>query len=152
MVNEFIKLAIAILVSHLISVAIYLVLAILVPVIKSGGLIKIGELINYQADAGLTLGSISGALAFIVAIITMQAKLALVPFDMPEAEKELIGGPIIEYSGTPLAIFKLTRAMMLFTVPMFIVVVFMGGVSMSFPSIIWGILKYVALLVIIILN
>jgi NADH-quinone oxidoreductase subunit H len=81
----------------------------------------------------------------------MQAKLALVPFDMPEAETEIIGGPFIEYSGTPLAIFKLTRAMMLFTIPMFLVVVFMGGVSLSFPSIIWGVLKYVLLLVIIVL-
>lgn len=127
------------------------VLAIMVPVIKSGGTIRLGELINYQVASGLSVASASGIVALIVAIICMQAKLALVPFDAPEAETELIGGAIIEYSGTPLALFKLTKAMMMFTVPMFLVVVFMGGVSMSFPSIIFGILKYVLLLVFIIL-
>lgn len=127
------------------------ILAVLVPIIQSGGAIKIGELLNYQASSGITVGSISGAIALIVAIVSMQAKLALVPFDMPEAETEIIGGTIIEYSGTPLAVYKLTRAMMLFTLPSFLVVLFMGGVALTFPSIIWGILKIVALLVIIVL-
>ncbi|GAI61529.1 unnamed protein product, partial [marine sediment metagenome] len=40
-------------------------------------------------------------------IICMQAKLALVPFDIPEAETEIIAGPYIEYSGVPLALYKL---------------------------------------------
>jgi NADH-quinone oxidoreductase subunit H len=70
---------------------------------------------------------------------------------MPEAETELIGGPIIEYSGTLLAMYKLTRAMMLFAIPVFLVVMFMGGISTAFPDVIPGILKYVLLLVIIIL-
>jgi NADH-quinone oxidoreductase subunit H len=79
----------------------------------------------------------------------MQAKLGLVPFDISEAETELAGGPIIDYSGAPLAIFKLTKAMLLFTVPMFIIVTFMGGIAVSGVSLVWGILKYVLLLVII---
>jgi NADH-quinone oxidoreductase subunit H len=57
----------------------------------------------------------------------MQAKLTIVPFDMPEAETELTGGALIEYSGPPLAMFKLTRAMMLFTLPVLLVVLFFGG-------------------------
>ena len=57
----------------------------------------------------------------------MQAKLTIVPFDMPEAETELSGGALIEYSGPPLAMFKLTRAMMLFTMPVLLVVLFFGG-------------------------
>ena len=54
----------------------------------------------------------------------MQAKLTLVPFDLPEAEAELSGGAFIEYSGPPLAMFKLTQAMMLFTLPVFLVVLY----------------------------
>jgi len=134
----------------LLSYELPFVLAILVCVIKSGT-IRLGEIITYQADSGLIVGSISGVIAFIVAIISMQAKLALVPFDMPESETELAGGTIIEYSGTPLAVYKLTRACMLFTVPMFLVTMFMGGINLTFPSVIWGILKYVLLLVIIVL-
>jgi len=46
---------------------------------------------------------------------------------MPEAETELSGGALIEYSGPPLAVFKLTRAMMLFTLPVLLVVLYFGG-------------------------
>ena len=66
-----------------------------------------------------------------MALVCTQAKLTLVPFDMPEAETELGGGAYIEYSGPPLAMFKLTRAMMLFTMPVFLVVVFAGGAVAS---------------------
>jgi len=127
------------------------VLAILVPVIKSSGMINIGQLVDYQASFGAFAKSASGTIALVVAVICTQAKLALVPFDMPEAETELIGGPIIEYSGTTLAMYKLTRAMMLFTLPVFLAVMFTGGIQLAFPAVIWGALKIVGFLVIIIL-
>ena len=127
------------------------ILAIFVPVIKAGGIIRLGDLLAWQRVNHIFLGSLSGFIAFIVAILCMQAKLGLVPFDAPEAETEIIAGPYIEYSGTPLALYKLTRWMMLFVVPMFLVVVFMGGINFSGWHILWGILKYVLLLVIIVL-
>ena len=127
------------------------ILALIVPIIKAGGVLTIGGILNYQAANGIIIGNISGVVAFIVAILCMQAKLGLVPFDISEAETEIMGGPIIEYSGTPLAIIKLTKAMLLFTVPVFLVIVFMGGIGVKGLSLLWGILKYVALLVIIVL-
>lgn len=99
-----------------------LVLALLVPVIQAGSM-RLGDLATGPAPAG----SLSGVLALLVAIACMQAKLTLVPFDMPEAETELSGGVLIEYSGPPLGIFKLTRAMMLFTMPVLLTVLFFGG-------------------------
>ncbi len=99
-----------------------LVLAVLVPVIQTGS-IRLADILAAPAAAALP----SGILALVVAAVCMQAKLTLVPFDMPEAETELSGGAYIEYSGPPLAMFKLTRAMMLFTMPVFLVVVFLGG-------------------------
>ena len=127
------------------------VLAILVPVIKSGGIIRLGELMEFQVANGAFASSISGVLAIIVAIMSMQAKLGLVPFDVAEAETEIMGGAFVEYSGAPLGIFKLTKAMMLFTVPMFLVIMFMGGIVIGLPSVVWGALKYVLLLVLIVL-
>lgn len=117
------------------------ILTLIVPIIKSGS-IKLGDIISN----GMILSSPSGIIAIIVAILCMQAKLGLVPFDMAEAETEISAGICIEYSGTPLAIFKLTRYMMLFVMPMFLVTAFMGGIY-SFAAI----LKYVILLVLIIL-
>lgn len=127
------------------------ILVCLIPVIQAGGTIRLGEIINYQINNGMVLGSLSGGLAFIVAILCMQAKLTLAPFDIPEAEQEIMAGPYIEYSGPTLAVFKLTRQMMLFVVPMFLVVLFLGGIIFSGWHILWGILKYVILLVIIVL-
>ncbi len=97
------------------------ILALLVPVIQIHS-VRLGDILSVSA-ASLP----SGLLGLAVAVVCMQAKLTLVPFDQPEAEAELSGGAYIEYSGPPLAIFKLTRAMMLFTVPVFLVVLFVGG-------------------------
>ncbi len=127
------------------------ILAMFVPVIKAGGIINLGELLGYQWTNTIFLNSFSGFIAFVIAILCMQAKLTLVPFDIPEAETEIMAGPYIEYSGPPLAIYKLTRWMMLFVVPMFLVVIFMGGIIFEGIHILWGILKYVLLLVLIIL-
>lgn len=98
------------------------VLAILVPVIQVHS-IRLGDIL---AAPG-AVASPSGIIALLVAVVCMQAKLTLVPFDLPEAEAELSGGAYIEYSGPPLAMFKLTRAMMLFSMPVFLVVIFTGG-------------------------
>ena len=99
-----------------------LVLAIIIPVIHANS-IRLGDLLTGHPP----VFSLSGLLALLVAIVCMQAKLTIVPFDMPEAETELSGGALIEYSGPPLAVFKITRAMMLFTLPVLLVVLFFGG-------------------------
>ena len=126
-------------------------LAVFVAVIQAGGAIRLGQFIAYQQTYGMVFTSLSGALATIVAVITMQAKLTLIPFDIPEAETEIMSGVFVEYSGPPYAILKLTRMMMLFTLPMVLVVVFLGGMRFEGWDILWSILKYVVLLVLIIL-
>jgi NADH-quinone oxidoreductase subunit H len=123
------------------------VLAVLVPVIQMQS-IRLGDLLSGPAAATLP----SGVLALLVGVVCMQAKLALVPFDMPEAETELSGGAYIEYSGPPLAMFKLTRAMMLFTMPVFLVVVFVGGsiVDGGWAATLLGVLVWLVLVVVVI--
>jgi NADH-quinone oxidoreductase subunit H len=79
----------------------------------------------------------------------MQAKLALVPFDIPEAETEIISGPLTDYSGTGLAMFKLMKNMLLFTIPFFLVILFLGGFHLDGVQILFSVLKYVAILVVI---
>jgi NADH-quinone oxidoreductase subunit H len=124
------------------------VLCVLVPVIKTHS-IRLGEI----ATAHPAVASVSGVVALIVAILCMQAKTTQVPFDMGEAETELTGGAYIEYSGPALGMFKLTRAMMQFTVPMFLVAVFCGGLSIGAGpiGIVYGALKYIGLVVIMVL-
>ncbi len=125
------------------------VLAVLVPVIKSNFSIRLGEIITAQAQNGVILGNLSGILAFIVLIMCVQAKLALVPFDIPEAETEIVGGPLIEYSGTGLAIYRLTKNMLLFVLPFFLMILLMGGLRFDGIHLLFGILKYVGIVALI---
>lgn len=120
-------------------------LVILVPVIQSGYTLRIGEIIAAQGNAGPTAASLSGALAVVAAILCIQAKLGLVPFDVPEAETEIGGGVLIEYSGPPLAVYRLTKCMLLFALPFFIILLFLGGVPMTPLGMVGGALKYAVL-------
>ncbi|MBE0431955.1 NADH-quinone oxidoreductase subunit H [candidate division WOR-3 bacterium] len=115
-------------------------------IIKAGGTIRIGEIISAQAAQGPFLYSFSGAIAGVVMLLTMQAKLGYVPFDAPEAEQEIMAGPFIEYSGVSLALFKLTRAMMLFVLPLFTISLLWGGFADW-----WAVLKFLVIVVLVIL-
>ncbi len=124
------------------------VLALLVPVIKSNS-IRLGEILNFQAQNGVVAGSLSGFLALAVGIICMQAKLALVPFDIPEAETEITSGPLIEYSGSALALYRLMKNMLLFTLPFFLIIIFMGGIRFGGIHLLYAFLKYIGLVALV---
>lgn len=123
------------------------ILSVIAVVIRSAGSIQLGSILNHQINFGSNLASWSGALAFIVSIFCMQAKLGFVPFDISEAEQEIMAGVLIEYSGLPLAVFKMTKALLLYTMPLLLVALFWGS-SLS-PLALIG--KYTVLLVVIIL-
>lgn len=120
-------------------------LALTVPIIKTGE-IRLAGIAAHQAAQGAVAGSLSGIVALIIAVVCIQAKMGLVPFDISEAEQEIVAGPLMEYSGPPLAIFKLTKWMILFAVPGFLVLLFFPGAG--FLS---NFIRYVILLVVAIL-
>ncbi|MDD5674346.1 MAG: NADH-quinone oxidoreductase subunit H [Chitinivibrionales bacterium] len=123
-------------------------LAVLVPVIKTHS-IRLADILGAQA----AVLAPSGILALVVAIVVMQAKLALVPFDCSEAETELTGGALIEYSGPALGMYKLTRVMLWVVMPLFVMVVLLGGINLNngWQGILAGIGKYVGLVVVAVL-
>ncbi|MEW6101275.1 MAG: complex I subunit 1 family protein [Candidatus Omnitrophota bacterium] len=123
------------------------ILSVITVIIKSGMTLEMGEILNHQINFGSNIASFSGGIAFAVAILCMQAKLGLAPFEISEAEQEIMGGVLIEYSGKPLAAFKLTKAILLYAMPVFLTVLFLGKDT----SFLFLVLKYVALLVGIIL-
>lgn len=101
------------------------ILAVTVVMIKSGS-IQLGGILSHQMTSGSNILSFSGALAFLAAIFCMQAKLGVAPFDISEAEQEIMAGVLIEYSGICLAVIKLTKAVLLYTMPVLLIVLFMG--------------------------
>ena len=115
-------------------------------ILKADGSIKFGDIILAQQAGGPFLYSISGVIGAIVILLSTQAKLGFVPFDIPEAEQEIMAGPYIEYSGVALAIYKVVRAMMLFLLPLFLISLLWGGFGNW-----WAIPKFLLIVVLIIL-
>jgi NADH-quinone oxidoreductase subunit H len=135
--------------SMILSYELAFLLSIFVVLVKVPSIL-LGDLIAFQAQHGAMVSHLSGIIAFVVAIICLQAKLGYLPFDIAEAETELIGGPLAEYSGSGLALFKLSRAMMFVYLPILVVILFMGSTSLMALSLVQFILKVLGVLVFII--
>jgi NADH-quinone oxidoreductase subunit H len=118
-------------------------------IMKCGQQFDLYSIIHAQQTGTHFIGSISGALLFIAGIFCIQAKLAMVPFDMPEAETEISEGIFIEYSGPAYALIKLTKYIMLFILPSFLVCLFMNGFRLEGIGILWAVLKVLAVVLIL---
>jgi len=123
----------------LLSYELPLLLVILVAVAKTGWGLRLGGIVTAQAQAPV-VWSISGVIALVVGIVCVQAKLGLVPFDLAEAECEIMSGVYVEYSGPSLAMFLVARAMMLALLPLLLVIVFWGGL---YTGAWWGYVSFV---------
>jgi NADH-quinone oxidoreductase subunit H len=122
------------------------VLSVVPAILAAGGSLKLSDI----HAAGTVAASLPGFLAILCAVAVMQAKLGVVPFDQAEAETELTGGVVLEYSGPPLAMIRLVRGMLLFVLPFFVVTVFWGGVNLNGWGLLTTPLKFIVLLVVIV--
>jgi NADH-quinone oxidoreductase subunit H len=116
---------------------------------KSGYKISLYDIIAVQQSGTAFIAAPSGILLFIVAIFCLQAKLGYVPFDMAEAETEITHGMFIEYSGTPYALIKLTKYILLFVLPAFVIAILLGGMHFSGIDILWSVLKLLGIVLLI---
>jgi len=128
----------------LLSYDLPMVIVIVMVALKAGSF-SINGIMEWQRVNGSNISNWYGIIAFIVAIFCIQAKLGRVPFDLAEAETELGSGILLELSGGVLAAYELSKAMMLFGLPMFLIILFWG------KGIIGGILMYLLIVVLLIL-
>lgn len=118
-------------------------------IMKCGQQFDLYSIIGTQQETSSFIGSVSGVILFIVAIFCIQAKLALVPFDMAEAETEINHGVFIEYSGAAYALIKLAKYMMFLILPSLIVAILLGGFRLDGIHFLWSILKVLGIVLLL---
>ena len=101
-------------------------LALLAPAIATGSW-SISEIMATQA--GHPWFALLMPIGFVVALVGLQAKLERTPFDIPEAETEIVAGPWTELTGRRLALMLLTNEMALVAGAGLVAALFLGGPS-----------------------
>nr|YP_010249906.1 NADH-plastoquinone oxidoreductase subunit 1 [Strobilanthes biocullata]QTT78348.1 NADH-plastoquinone oxidoreductase subunit 1 [Strobilanthes biocullata] len=74
-------------------------------------------------------------IGFIVFLISSLAECERLPFDLPEAEEELVAGYQTEYSGIKFGLFYVASYLNLLVSSLFVTVLYLGGWNLSIPYI-----------------
>ena len=128
----------------------------LVGVMIMAGSLNLNDIVNAQRDSIYGMYVIPQFVAFIVFTIAAIAETNRTPFDLPEAESELVAGYFVEYTGFRFALFFLGEYIAMFIMASLAAVCFLGGWSIPWyitkalpflnyvPGIVWFLLKVYA--------
>ena len=90
---------------------------------------SLGDIVAWQQANGCGLFHPALIPAALAMLLVIPAEVGTQPFDVAEAETEICEGPLIEYSGAPLAMFKLNTAMKMFIMTSLFTCLFLGGID-----------------------
>ena len=134
--------------AQIISYEVPLVLSV-VPIIMITGTLSLTSIVEYQHQAGYWF-FFPQFFAFLIFITSATAEANRAPFDIPEAESELIGGFHTEYSGVKFAMFFLGEYIAVVVSSSVAVTLFFGGwlpfafcSSLPIPGFVWFLIKLV---------
>lgn len=113
--------------AQIVSYEIPIGLSLLLVVLVTGSL-HLGEIVQWQADnRWFIFHSPFTFLAFFIFYISTVAETNRTPFDIPEAESELVAGWMTEYSGFRWSLFFLSEYSNMLIVSLVASIVFLGG-------------------------
>jgi len=115
-------------ITQLFAYEVPLFMSLLGPAILANSWSVSGIAAFYSNNPLMALANIPG---FIVAIIAIQGKLERSPFDIPDAETEIVAGPFTEYSGRFLAFFRMAIDIEMIVVASLVAAVFLPFWSTS---------------------
>jgi NADH-quinone oxidoreductase subunit H len=104
----------------------------LVVVLLIAGNVPLGDIVAFQQRT--TWFVFAGLLAFLIFHVAAFAETNRLPFDLPEAESELVAGYHAEYSAMKFAIFYLAEYVALLTMSGLIATLFFGGWDIPFTT------------------
>lgn len=126
--------------AQIVSYEIPMVLVILSILILTGSL-KMSDIVNAQSSVFKWFVFLQ-PVGFLIFLIAANAEINRAPFDLPEAESELVSGFITEYSALKFAFFFLAEYTNLFLISAIATTLFLGGWQGPFlPSFVWFIIK-----------
>lgn len=113
-------------------------------VVMLAGSMHLVEIVN--AQQGYRWFILFQPLAFLFFFVASMADLNRTPFDIPEAESELVQGYVTEYSSMKFALFMLAEYSNILVLSMLAVLLFFGGWEgpAFLPGIVWFIIKVYA--------
>ena len=121
-------------ISYEIPIALSLMLAIIVV-----GSLQISDIVDWQAEnRWFIIHSPFAFIAFFIYFISVVAETNRTPFDIPEAESELVAGWMTEFSGFRWALFFLSEYANMLIVSIVASIVFLGGWLSPFEIIDFG--------------
>jgi NADH-quinone oxidoreductase subunit H len=115
--------------AQMISYEIALGLSFIGPIMMTGSM-SLVDIVNKQQETVWFI--IPQFLAFIIFFIAGLAEINRAPFDMPEAEQELVAGYHSEYSGMKFALFFMAEYIKMIAIAAIAVTLFLGGYNLPF--------------------
>lgn len=128
----------------------------LVGVMMMAGSLNLSDIIRAQSESVWGMYAIPQFLGFIVFVIAAVAETNRTPFDLPEAESELVAGYFTEYSGFRFALFFLGEYIAMILMASLCTICFLGGWTLPWyvlkvlpflsyvPGVVWFIMKVYA--------
>jgi formate hydrogenlyase subunit 4 len=95
----------------------------------TGLCLSLREIVKYQVNHGSLITKLSMIPAAAAMLLIIPGETGTHPFDAAEAETEICEGMLAEYSGKPLAVYKLSHAVKLLTMTSLFVALFLGGLG-----------------------
>jgi NADH-quinone oxidoreductase subunit H len=103
-----------------------------IPVLILAGNVSLGQIVSQQAGHGLHWNVINCTIAFFVFMVAAFAETNRNPFDLPEAESELIAGYHSEYSSMKFSMFFIAEYANMMTASALMATLFFGGWDLPF--------------------